>query len=923
VKPASVNTQVTKVIKLAPEDWYLASWRKLPPLPRPEPAPFDREACLTRIADLPSGRRGWAVRWDTLHLPASLTIEEASFWYITMTRACTAREELVEVMRKADWSGHPDLATASMSIEQPSQRLPGQVVIPLANLLPIEDLFGLIIEAPKVPPTIDFTLAQQMRWQDDIVESFVRCVLPYLTPGKLERLQGMLRPRLVPPSPGVWNDQSRPLPIGYRLAGYLGLHDEAKAIAATIPTDFIFHFGPAEDVLCGLGDPHQVAFEVRRRFSCLYRLRSLRAWLAQTEFSALDVVRNSIRPSRRNRRMLAARMTIFTKVKAPEAALHMLELRRAGIAPTAARHWLEEQVGNGVAGLLPVAAGRGKPGETAREYLRTVKRRGFGGVIEQQLSHAELKVARRIRRTVLDELAVPSLSAGNMPAELRDALAAIPSRLANVPDWVRPANLPSIIVAGHALDDKATSTILRALKKYNLKESIRLVSVLRRHADLSSLDDFAWKMLECWLVEGTPVRDGWVIRAVGLLGGEGCAVKMLPVLKRCSRKSSSKSKAPQLLDCLLGIDSDVALMQVGVARSFRNYQIRELAQSRFKQKAGSRSLSVEQLEDHIVPSLGLDEHAERELDYGHRQFRLALGHDLRPHVRDSQGNTRAALPNAGAKDDPLKAAAARRTWTSVRKQLDQTLKAQAARLEEAMVQGRRWTFDDFNRLILRHPVMGRFARRLLWGCFDPADTLLAGIRLTEEGELVNLREETVVLVPWEMIGLVHPIHMSEERRLAWGELFADYEIVQPFLQLGRPIYAPPPDEKTKLARLVGRQMETRHFCPLLGTLGWETARGSPSGYHKQFTRFGVTALVEAGGYRVLQLGEAYFARTEDERTARGKPIPLSDVDPVLVSELIAMVKMLEARSTIPPPPPPRPTASLPFLGSHPDDLIPF
>jgi hypothetical protein len=69
--------------------------------------------------------------------------------------------------------------------------------------------------------------------------------------------------------------------------------------------------------------------------------------------------------------------------------------------------------------------------------------------------------------------------------------------------------------------------------------------------------------------------------------------------------------------------------------------------------------------------------------------------------------------------------------------------------------------------------------------------------------------------------------------------------VQPFLQLGRPVYTARPDEKLKLARLVGRQMQTRRFVPLMQQRGWEQGRGGPAGYRKRFPRFGLTALIEA------------------------------------------------------------------------------
>src|SRR5206468_1207486 len=75
-------------------------------------------------------------------------------------------------------------------------------------------------------------------------------------------------------------------------------------------------------------------------------------------------------------------------VKAPEAAPHLLELRLSSKAPQPARRWLDEQVGNAVAGLLPVAAGRGKLAEAALDYLREAKRKGFAAFIEAQVKQA-------------------------------------------------------------------------------------------------------------------------------------------------------------------------------------------------------------------------------------------------------------------------------------------------------------------------------------------------------------------------------------------------------------------------------------------------------------------------------------------------------------------------------------------------------
>jgi hypothetical protein len=81
-------------------------------------------------------------------------------------------------------------------------------------------------------------------------------------------------------------------------------------------------------------------------------------------------------------------------------------------------------------------------------------------------------------------------------------------------------------------------------------------------------------------------------------------------------------------------------------------------------------------------------------------------------------------------------------------------------------------------------------------------------------------------------------------------------------------------------------------------------------------------VIDPGGYKVFDLGETYFVRRADEQREKWTPVPLTEVSPILVSELIATVKTLEALSTIPPPPPPTPKLLSPLPLSA-DDLIPF
>ena len=77
---------------------------------------------------------------------------------------------------------------------------------------------------------------------------------------------------------------------------------------------------------------------------------------------------------------------------------------------------------------------------------------------------------------------------------------------------------------------------------------------------------------------------------------------------------------------------------------------------------------------------------------------------MKPMVRDEAGKLKDDLPKPGAKDDPALAGAAVDEWKRLKKQIREVVKVQAERLEQAMVTGRRWKPDDFESLLVRHPL---------------------------------------------------------------------------------------------------------------------------------------------------------------------------------------------------------------------------
>ena len=72
---------------------------------------------------------------------------------------------------------------------------------------------------------------------------------------------------------------------------------------------------------------------------------------------------------------------------------------------------------------------------------------------------------------------------------------------------------------------------------------------------------------------------------------------------------------------------------------------------------------------------------------------------------------------------------------------------------------------------------------LLWGGYDETGKLVSTFRVTEERDYADVNESTHRLEGLARVGVVHPLHLSDSQRSAWGQIFGDYEIIPPFPQL--------------------------------------------------------------------------------------------------------------------------------------------
>jgi len=257
---------------------------------------------------------------------------------------------------------------------------------------------------------------------------------------------------------------------------------------------------------------------------------------------------------------------------------------------------------------------------------------------------------------------------------------------------------------------------------------------------------------------------------------------------RSPKASASRRYGERGLKTLRRMGSDAALHAIqGMAQRFAYKGGHNIALAALRTEAIARHLTLEQLEDRLVPTCGLSAGGTRVFDYGPRQITLGFDGNLEPVFREEQTRLGSRLPRGRNSDDDALVERSRTEWKTVQKQLGKLLQIQRRRLEQALVTARRWPVDEWREHLFGHPLLTVVVRRLAWAQYDGAE-LVGTFRIDETGDPADLEDDPYTLSA-HPIGLPHPADLGDTA-LAWAEMFGDYEVIQRFDQFTRPLREP-------------------------------------------------------------------------------------------------------------------------------------
>lgn len=819
--PETARATFESFIDLEPHEWLYAYWRRTGPLPAPEVVPFDlarvtKELSKVRVIGLSHQN----YKLEFVSNPLTWSREESLFWIQSISQKEAIKKEIDKRRSEAykatgtnegfdevsinamldremalhlqdrDFTLDPGLGPLEALIEQTFvQDHDGRIWAPYMVLAALSNICDL-------PRFIEF-------WEHKItcyygfgvLECLRKYKLPYLSDCELEQTKDYLRSQI---KEQAWlpSQGDSEIPLSLIVASALSMQEELlpvieKLSQESFPKHYNTIFKRPQVLVLGLREVALIKQHFARLNLCLEGKSDCVSWLAQTKLSELvqfvfaclyKVYPHSV--DRETRDLVLYGLSL---VHGPELAYPIFILGFNGAFTDFSKEWIKSN---------PVLAFVGLSRTMIFDALWRIK---VDRLLLQLCTHIEaddlpedvrphlisMRQHKSLRRH--SKKTLTTADAG-CPDWLKSLFATNVFKRLSMPLWLTSERIGSLTIDGYTLTDIEMHQVFAAIKSSKPTNIHPFLLDLRDSVPRQSFDQFVWRLFEQWLEFDADSKDKWCIYAIGYLASSETVIKLTPLMKAW-RKSGNSARAAFGLDCMRACGTDRALLQIlAITRTAGIKSLRHKAVKVFQEIAQERGLTVEQLQDRIVPDCGMDVNGERVFEFGTRRFVGFVGKDHTASLKDEHGNIKSALPPAKQTDKPHLVAKARAEWKAFKSEVAQVVQEQSIRLEKLMVQGRRWTTAEYTDILLAHPLLRCLCQSLIWGQFDAAGNLIHSFRLTDEGDFADPSDKPVSLIAAYDLGLIHPLALNEIQLAQWREALTDYHIVSPFAQIDRPVY---------------------------------------------------------------------------------------------------------------------------------------
>lgn len=303
------------------------------------------------------------------------------------------------------------------------------------------------------------------------------------------------------------------------------------------------------------------------------------------------------------------------------------------------------------------------------------------------------------------------------------------------------------------LNDEALAQLNAITAQLTLYFPHSVLKTIQASLTPDSLARYGDSLFQAWLKRGCPTDQEWMFVALKHFGDAQSIALLLPyLLKWPGERAYQRSLVG--LELLTQMDAPEAIFTLEAVRLQARYpSLKTASEQSLAHLAFRRGLSPEALSDRLVPDLGLTAEGQQCFQMGDEHLRWTL-HQSEPVLFHRKGDA----PEKVCKRAPKGFAEAQPLWKTFATQARKQVKLQHKRLEWALIEQRRWSWEEARTLICEHPLLQHLVADVIWGVWqqEQAYTLTfvygEGVCHDAQGEEVEVPADCEVV-------LAHPVYM--------------------------------------------------------------------------------------------------------------------------------------------------------------------
>ncbi|MEM6632837.1 MAG: DUF4132 domain-containing protein [Bacteroidota bacterium] len=408
------------------------------------------------------------------------------------------------------------------------------------------------------------------------------------------------------------------------------------------------------------------------------------------------------------------------------------------------------------------------------------------------------------------------------------------------------------------------------------------------HLDKQRSGKFALALLQAFQNSNVDSKCKYYMTLAGLMGND----EILNKLHTLFRKSMSERRykmGEYCVGAMVMIGSNKALRIVElISRKFtsKRPRISRAAIAALDIVSQELNLSREQLGDRIIPDFDF-ENLYKTFEVEGESYRAFVSKEFKLHYFDPNNKLRKSPPKGTPKELLAE-------FKAINKEIKEVVRTQKGRLEQFLVNERKWPVDEWQEYYAQNPIMLIYVQRLLWGLYRQEE-LIHVFYCDDDIEFYDVDDEEVDLAEGDHIGIVHPLHMAPELLAQWRDKAYEMDLAFEFPLLGRGVHTIPDSEHDRSQTLVLSGTDIPKGADFVA--GFLEKRG----WKKESADGGFLSFVKVNPYTKLQAwanidGPAAYYRGVHEKATiyevvfQGediyKPPKLAEIPPVFYSEII-------------------------------------